>query len=100
LGRGFSGGGKNLQKEKIKIYWEEELDKFKENMNIVYLETGNMSDILKMCYWRFKDILDTMNKVNKIRSGEQIVETKVPQSNKDLIKNLKNLEEKRHASKK
>jgi hypothetical protein len=95
LGRGFSGGGKNLQKEKIKIYWEEELDKFKENMNIVYLETGNMSDILKMSYWRFKDILDTMNKVNKIRSGEQIVETKVPQSNKDLIQRLKNLENKK-----
>jgi hypothetical protein len=62
---------------------------------MVYLETGNMSDILKMSYWRFKDILDTMNKVNKIRSGEQIVETKVPQSNKDLIQRLKNLENKK-----
>lgn len=97
MGRGFSKGGKkdNPPKERIKIYWEEELDKFKENMNMVYLETGNMSDILKMCYWRFKGILDTMDKVNKIRSGEQIVETKVPQSNKDMIQRLKNLENKK-----
>jgi hypothetical protein len=97
LGRGFSSGGKrgNPQEEKIKIYWEEELDKFKECVNTIYLQTGNIEDILSMNYWRFLDIVHTLNKIKTIESGGQIVETKVPQSNKDLIQRLKNLENKK-----
>ena len=63
-------------------------------MNIVYLQVGNMDDLLKMNYWRFLDIINALNKINKIKNGEQIYDTKVPNSNKEMIQKLKNLEKK------
>jgi len=96
LGRGFSAGGnKNLQKERVKIYWDEELKKFQECVNTIYLQTGNIEDILSMNYWRFLGVIQTLNKIKTIESGGQIIETKVPQSSKDMIQRLKDLNEKK-----
>ena len=101
MGRGFSAGGnKNLQKERVKIYWEEELQKFQECMNTIYLQTGNIDDLLNMNYWRFLGVIQTLNKIKTIESGGQIYDTKVPNSNKDLIKNLKNLEKNKNVQQK
>lgn len=99
MGSKFSEGDKQKVPEKVKIYWDEELEKFQECVNALYLKTGNMSDILKMNYWRFRNVLKTMEKIHNIESGKQVVDTKVPQSNKDMIARFKELEENKHGRK-
>ena len=46
-----------------------------------------------MNYWRFLGVIQTLNKIKTIESGGQVVEAKVPQSSKDMIKRLKDLNE-------
>jgi len=60
----------------------------------LYLEVGNYADILSMSYWDYLTIANTANIKNKRRSGQPIVHEKLPQSNKDMIKRLKDLHDK------
>ena len=59
-------------------------------MNFLYFEVGgNFQDILSMSYWRFKNILKSLNKFNHIKSGKPYIEHGLPQSNKDMINKRK-----------
>jgi len=59
-------------------------------MNFLYLEVGgNFQEILHMDYWRFINILRSLNKMNSIKSGKPYTEAGVPQSSKDLIERRK-----------
>jgi len=44
-----------------------------------------------MCYWDYLSVLKTWNLKNQRNSGEEVIHDKVPQSNKDMIKRLKEL---------
>lgn len=58
-------------------------------MNVVYLKVGNYDEILNMSYWRFKGILDTLEKINAISSGKPYLIKKLPRSSKDMIEKRK-----------
>lgn len=78
----------------MKIYWDEELQKFQEAVNMLYLQQGNLKEILHMNYWRFKSILRTLEKKNCIESGRPYIERGLPQSSKDMIARKKAQNEK------
>jgi len=59
-------------------------------MYTLYLHVGNMSEILSMSYWRFREIIDTWTIMERRKAGLPVVR-KLRKSNKDLIKNLKRL---------
>ena len=44
-----------------------------------------------MCYWNYLSVLSTMKLKNQRASGKEIIHEKVPESNKDMIKRLKEL---------
>lgn len=44
---------------------------------------------MDMCYWDFISILDTYSEIEQRKSGKEIIKEGVPQSNKDMIKRLK-----------
>jgi len=67
------------------VYWAEELKKFQETVNLLYLQNGNMEEILNMNYWRFKSILITLEKKTCLESGKPYIEHGLPQSSKDMI---------------
>jgi len=69
----------------VKIYWDEELKAFQEIIHLLYLERGNLEEILKMNYWRFKSIIRTLEKKKRIESGKSYIEPGIPQSSKDMI---------------
>lgn len=52
---------------------------------------GDYQGIISMCYWDYLSILNTMKLKNQRASGEEIIHEKVPESNKDMIKRLKEL---------
>jgi len=73
----------------VKIYWAEELQKFQESVNLLYLQNGNMEEILNMNYWRFKSVLKTLEKKMCFESGKSYIEHGLPQSSKDMIEKRK-----------
>lgn len=59
-------------------------------MNFLYLEVGgNFNDVLRMNYWRFKQIIKTLNKRNTLKSGKPWIEKGLPRSSKDMIEKRK-----------
>jgi len=55
-------------------------------MNFLFLEThSNFQEILHMNYWRFRSIVKSLNKINRIKSGKPYIEESIPQSSKDMI---------------
>lgn len=56
---------------------------------MLYLEKGNLTEILGMNYWRFLQILETWKKINAIKSGKPVITKGVPRSSKDMIERRK-----------
>jgi len=71
------------------VYYDEELEKFRDCKNQLYLQVGGYEEIQKMCYWDFISIIETLNVNNKRASGKTITHSKVPKSAQDMINRSK-----------
>jgi len=73
---------------------EERLDILHSNVNTLYLEVGNMKEILSMSYWRFLSVLQSARDRSTRNSGKPVVRNKLYQSQRDMIQRTKELMEK------
>lgn len=55
-----------------------------------------MDEILNMNYWRFRGVLFTLEKLNRVKSGKPYIEKGLPQSTKDMIERRKKQRPKPH----
>ena len=62
------------------------------NINALYLEAGNITEILSMSYWRFLSVLEYANERNARSSNKPVIKNKLYQSQKDMIARTKELE--------
>ena len=85
----FSRGEEKIPK--VKRYYDEELEKFQDCINQLYLQVGGYEEIQKMCYWDFLSIIETLNINNKRSSGKTVTHNKIPQSSQDMINRAKGL---------
>ena len=67
------------------MYYDEELEKFRDCINQLYLQVGGYEEILHMCYWDFISIIETLNNNKKRSSGKRVTHDKIPQSSQDMI---------------
>lgn len=72
------------------IYPAEHLDKQRTARYQLYLNVGNMEDILNMTPWDFQGVLKTLSDNNRQRSGKPKFRN-LRQSNKDMIKASKEM---------
>ena len=67
----------------------EELEKFQDCINQLYLQVGNYEEIKRMNYWTFISIIETLNTNNKRSSGKTITHKTISKSSQDMIERSK-----------